>query len=122
MARILIVEDDASLRVVIRMVLERAGHEVAEAAHGLAALDEIRGVAPDLVIADLTMPRLGGLGLIREMRASPAMESIPVVLLTGHVDVADAKRAADAVMIKPFDPEDLVATVSGLIGLGHGGV
>lgn len=98
------------------------GHEVLEAALGLAALDVIGDVAPDLVIADLRMPRMGGLELIREMRASPEMESIPVVLPTGHVDVADVKRSADAVMIKPFDPEDLVATVSNLVGPKRAGV
>ena len=116
MVRILIVEDDPSLRVVIRMVLERAGYEIGEAANGLAALEEIAAAAPDLVIADLTMPRMGGTELIEAIRSKPEMAAIPVVLMTGHVMGVDAKGSADAVVTKPFEPEDLIRTVATLVG------
>jgi CheY-like chemotaxis protein len=75
--RILIVEDDRDLRFVIRMVVERAGYDVSEARHGVAALESIGAEPPDLVIADLTMPVMSGVELIDQIRSNPATASIP---------------------------------------------
>jgi CheY-like chemotaxis protein len=109
--QILIVEDDADLRVVIRMVLERAGYEVAEARHGVAALEAIGDRLPDLIIADLTMPLMSGTELIDRIRSNPATGSIPIILLSGRqVDSAES-RVVSAVVTKPFEPDDLLATI-----------
>jgi CheY-like chemotaxis protein len=109
--RILVVEDDPNLRVVIRMVLERAGYEIYEARHGAAALDSIRIESPDLVIADMTMPVMGGVELIDRMRSDPGIASIPIVLLSGRqVDSAVAELVS-AVVLKPFEPADLIASI-----------
>jgi CheY-like chemotaxis protein len=118
--RILVVEDDPSLRVVIRMVLERAGYEIAEAPHGAAALEQVSETAPDLVLADLKMPVMGGLELIRRLRADPGTASMPVVLLTGLAGAGEANQAANAVLGKPFEPVDLVAVVDRLVGTMRG--
>ena len=75
MSRILIVEDDSNLRVVIRMVLERAGYEVTEARHGAEALESIGVEMPDLVIADMTMPVMTGVELIDRIHANAATAS-----------------------------------------------
>ena len=111
MKRVLIVEDDANLRVVIRMVLERAGYEVAEARHGEAALESIGIELPDAVIADMTMPVMGGVELIDRIQSNPATASLPIVLLSGlRVDSAVSRRV-NAVVLKPFEPADLIASI-----------
>jgi two-component system chemotaxis response regulator CheY len=107
----MIVDDDHNLRVVIRMVLERASYEVAEAMHGKAALESFGVELPDLVIADLSMPVMNGVELIDRLRSNPATESIPIILLSGlHVD-SDVSRLVDAVVLKPFEPADLLASI-----------
>jgi CheY-like chemotaxis protein len=112
MSRILVVEDDANLRVVIRMVLERAGFEVAEARHGVHALESIGVRTPDLVIADLTMPVMSGVELIERIHANPTTASLPVILLSGlQVDSATS-RLVNAVVLKPFEPADLLASIN----------
>jgi len=118
--RILIVEDDRDLRFVIRMILERAGYDVAEAPHGVAALESIGIEPPDLVIADLTMPVMSGIELVDQIRSNPATASIPIVLLSGRqVDSATSERA-DAVVMKPFEPEDLLARIDRTLAADHG--
>lgn len=112
MAKILVVEDDPSLRVVIRLVLEQAGHEMTEAPHGRAALDRLDGYVPDLMLVDSRMPILDGAGLIERVRADPAFASIPIVLLTGFSDV---HAGADAVVAKPFEREQLLSVIERLL-------
>jgi len=111
MTRILMVEDDANLRVVIRMVLERAGYEVAEARHGADALESIETALPDLVLVDRTMPVMNGIELIDRLRSNPATAPLPIILLSGlHVD-SNVSRLVDAVMLKPFEPAHLLASI-----------
>ncbi len=111
MATILVVEDDPSLRVVIRLVLEQNGYQVDEAADGRAAVARMAAAAPDLVLADLRMQRMGGLELIQLIRRSPELRFIPTVLLTGDSDAKQAATTADAVLVKPFEPDELVAVI-----------
>lgn len=111
MARVLVVEDDSSLRTVIRLVLEGAGHEVEEAPNGEAAVAALVAAVPDVVVADMTMPRMGGTALIERMRATSATASVPVIVLTGR---RDAQPDADAVLVKPFEPADLLKVVGRL--------
>ena len=112
MKRILIVEDDANLRVVIRMVLERVGYEVTEARHGVAALELIDGGAPDLVIADMRMPLMDGVELMDRIRSKPETASLPIVLLSGLQVDDRAWRLATAVVAKPFEPADLLTSIA----------
>jgi CheY-like chemotaxis protein len=109
--RILIVEDDIHLRLVIRMVLERAGYEVAEAGDGVAALQAIGSRMPDLIIADMTMPVMNGTELIDRVRSNPATTSLPIVLLSGRQVDSAASRRVSAVVMKPFEPADLLASL-----------
>src|ERR1700757_2480262 len=106
MARILIAEDVADIADILRIGLERAGFTVVVTYDGEAALS--RGLAGDidLAILDIRMPRLDGMSVLREIRALPAMQQYPIILLTANItqeEMADGFAAgADAYIIKPF--------------------
>ena len=112
--RVLIVEDDPSLRTVIRLVLEPKGFVVSEAAYGTEALAQMSENRPDIVLADLKLPVLSGQELVRRMRFSAELRSIPVVIITGNSDAKHSSPIGDAVLIKPFEPAELLATIERL--------
>jgi CheY-like chemotaxis protein len=114
--KVLVVEDDQSLRVVIRMILENAGHEVAEARNGRAALESIEGGMPDVVLADMRMPIMNGAELVGHLRSDPRTASIPVVLMSGLLTDSDGSGVADAIVAKPFEPADLLLAITRLVG------
>lgn len=99
------------------MVLEQADYEVEEASNGRAALQLLDHELPDLILLDARMPLLGGAELIGEIRSQPTRAAIPVVLLTGlPASVPDDVRP-DAVVAKPFDKNDLLKVIGGLLQL-----
>ena len=104
-ASILLVEDDAALRLVCRVNLELEGFEVREAAGLDEARAEVAAERPALVFLDLHLGAGASDELLGELRA----EGIPVVLVSGTVDVTAYENRATAVMPKPFDPAELVA-------------
>ena len=116
---ILAVDDSASMRQMVRFTLEEAGYQVIHAVDGKDALGKLC-VAVKLVITDLNMPNLDGLGLIRSVRANPVYKGLPIVMLTteSHVSKKDAGRSAGATgwIVKPFTPQQLVAVVKRIIG------
>jgi CheY-like chemotaxis protein len=120
MSRILIVEDDPNLRLVIRMVLERAGYEVTEARHGGDALESIAATLPDLVIADMTMPVMSGVELVDRIHADTAIAALPIVLLSGLQVEAAVSRLVSAVVLKPFEPADLLNSIDRALRAGRG--
>ena len=105
-SKILVVEDDPSLRTILRLMFEKAGYEVAEAGHGQAALDLLAGPdLPDIVTTDLMMPVMGGNKFIRRLRTEPRTALIPIVVISANAGAAEGLRAAegaDAVITKPF--------------------
>lgn len=120
MAKILAVDDSASMRNMVAFTLRGAGHEVQEAADGKAALDAARAGRFDLVLADVNMPLMDGITLTRELRALPAFAGVPILILTTESDT-DKKmqgKAAGATgwLVKPFDPDQLLATVKRVLG------
>jgi CheY-like chemotaxis protein len=118
MSTVLIVDDDASSRVVLRLVLETAGFEVVEAEHGEAALTHFSLNPPDIMTTDLTMPVLGGEGLIERLRSQPNTASIPIVVVSGNETAAKALHMSgrvEAVVNKPFDAVELADCVRALI-------
>ena len=112
MARILVVDDDASVRALLRDVLECEGHEVELVADGFAALRAVQAARPDCVLLDVMMPGLDGhevLGRLRQLDGGP---SLPVIMLTAAADDANAWRACsggvDYFLAKPFDALELL--------------
>ncbi len=109
-AHILLVEDDASIREITRLGLERAGFAVSTAADGEEALDRFRKQHPDAVVLDVMLPRRDGLEVCRTIRAE---SSVPVVMLTARTDTVDVvvglESGADDYVTKPFEMAVLVA-------------
>jgi response regulator NasT len=116
-ARILTVDDNPIIRADLRLMLEDAGFEVCpEARDGVEAVDLAREHNPDLVVIDLSLPRLDG---VEATRLILNERDVPIVALTGHSRGDFLQRAADAGavahVLKPFSRVDLVATVSGAL-------
>jgi two-component system, chemotaxis family, chemotaxis protein CheY len=82
MAVILLVDDNSTIRRVVDFMLRALGHEVVTAANGYDALDQLQRQPCDLVIADLSMPEMDGLTLLRHIRVTPHLRTLPVVMLT----------------------------------------
>jgi len=117
--QILIVEDDADIRELVKYNLEKEGYRVGTVATGDAALKKIRGNPPDLVVLDLMLPGLDGLTVCREMRADPATRGVPVIMLTAKSEesdvVAGLEVGADDYLSKPFSPRVLLARIHALL-------
>lgn len=112
MPRILVVDDDPSVRQLVCDVLELEGHDISEAGDGLAAVAAIEADRPDCVILDLMMPGLNGHEVLARVRANDGGAHLPVVMLTAAGDEEESWRAwtggVDYFMTKPFDSEQLV--------------
>jgi CheY-like chemotaxis protein len=93
MATIIVADDRASSRELIRTMLESIGHEVEEAANGLEVLQMLEQRRPSLVLMDLQMPAMDGFAAVREMRMRPQFAEIPVIALTASAMTGDRERA-----------------------------
>ena len=110
--RILIVDDEPDLRYILRRIFERAGHEVADAGHGAAALEAVHRSPPDLIVTDMMMPVMGGAELIRRLRADPSTADIPILAATADAPLA---AGADVVLSKPWKSQQLLTAANALI-------
>lgn len=120
MARILIVDDSASMRNMVTATLQSAGHQIKDAADGQQAFNTAKGDKFDAVITDLNMPVMNGLELVKNLRTLPSYKYTPILLLTTESS-AEKKSEGRSVgatgwLVKPFNPEKLLATVSKVLG------
>ena len=115
MARILVVDDSTTMRQMVSFTLQDAGHEVTEAADGIAALAEAKGRKFDLVITDVNMPGMNGIDLVKSLRALADFKFTPILVLTTEAgqDVKAKGREVGATgwIVKPFSPEVLIQTL-----------
>jgi CheY-like chemotaxis protein len=106
LTRILIVDDDPSTRFVLRLILERAGHEVLEASDGVKALEILSSdPLPDIVTSDLMMPMMSGFELVHRLRSEARTLAVPIVVVTSNPDAALSLASAglvNAIVSKPF--------------------
>jgi CheY-like chemotaxis protein len=118
--RILIVEDHATMREAMRLVLEGEGFEIEEAADGQSALAAIHDRPPDLLFLDLNIPGVGGVDVLQAARADPSFTGrIIVVTATGEEGRDAALRlGADEYFTKPFSPTALLRTVEQVLAGG----
>jgi CheY-like chemotaxis protein len=118
-ARILICENEDSLRGLIRDSLEDGGYEFVEAVDGDEAIAKARAERPDLVVLDMMMPGRTGLEVLSELRAEGELAGTRVVMLTARAQAADREAAAaagvDRFVVKPFSPSRLAALVAELL-------
>jgi CheY-like chemotaxis protein len=118
-ALILAVDDDPGVLALVRANLEIDGYKVVTANDGGEALEMVPRERPDAIVCDLMMPGVGGLTVLRYLRADPATRHIPFVILSAKSMPADIKEAlemgADRYITKPFDPQDLLDAIAELL-------
>ncbi len=119
MNRVLVVEDDSEIREIVVTKLELNGIEVLQAEDGQAGLDLATSAVPDLVILDLSMPRMNGIDVCRAIRANAETANTPIIMLTARGQEADIERGfevgASDYMVKPVSPRELMVRVNRLL-------
>ena len=130
MARILVIDDETDVRITVREILERAGFDVDTAGDGREGLDKMRETRADLVVTDVIMPGIDGVGVMNQVRAE--FPDTPVIVISGGGNIAPyeyepsaiktgaylasaALAGADATLTKPFDRKTLLDTVQRLL-------
>jgi len=120
MAKILAVDDSASMRQMVSFTLKGAGHDVTEAKDGVEALALAQNNQVDLVLTDINMPNMDGVTLIKELRNLPNYKFTPMLTLTtesGTDKKMEGKQAgATGWIVKPFSPDQLLATINKVLG------
>jgi DNA-binding NarL/FixJ family response regulator len=113
--QLLLIDDDPNLILLVKDYLEFRGYNVTTAENGRAALEVLDAQIPDMIICDVMMPEMDGYGLVKHIRQNPRTNKIPVLFLSakGQADdrVKGLNEGADVYMVKPFEPEELVAQV-----------
>ncbi len=116
---ILVVDDEESVRTLLRDTLELDGYEVREAVDGPTALDAFDTEPPDGMILDIMMPGLSGIDVLREIRGRQAGADLPVILLTAAGDDKTTwdgwSAGASCYLTKPFDPDNLLSWVERIL-------
>ena len=118
MAKILVVDDAAFMRVRAAKVLQDNGHEVAQAENGLEAIQKYSEWRPDAVLLDITMPEMDGLAALKEIRKIDPEAKVAMVTAMGQQSmIMDAiKSGAKDFVVKPFQPDRVLAAVKKLVG------
>jgi two-component system phosphate regulon response regulator PhoB len=117
--KVLVVDDEAAIRELIRLALETAGFQVAEAGHAEEARCELRQNPPDLVLLDWMLPGRSGLELARELKRNSTTRMVPIIMLTAKGEEQDKVDAldvgADDYITKPFSPRELTARIRAVL-------
>lgn len=120
MTRVMVVDDEPQIRLLLRAYLERDGVEVVEAADGETALDVAARTPPDVVLLDVGLPGIDGLDVLRRLRASSDPYVIMVTARTDEVDrLVGLEVGADDYITKPFSPREVVARVKAMLRRGR---
>lgn len=116
---VLIVDDSTSMRQMLSYTLKEAGYQVTEGENGQQGLDRVKGARFDLIITDLNMPVLDGIGFIKGVRQQQACKFTPILMLTTETNPekkqAGKEAGATGWIVKPFDPSKLLQTISKLL-------
>jgi DNA-binding NarL/FixJ family response regulator len=117
--RLLVVDDDAGLLLAVSDTLRAEGYDVTTARRGAEAMIRIAEALPDLIISDIRMPGMDGYQLVRNLRSHARTRLVPIVFLTAKDETADRiagfRTGVDAYVTKPFEPDELVAIVAGIL-------
>ena len=119
MAEILAVDDSPSMRALVETALRSAGHTVTPACDGVEALEIAQRQKVQLVLADVNMPNMDGITLVRKLRELPEYKFVPILMLTTEISPDKKKEAktagATGWLVKPFDPGQLLNTITKVI-------
>ena len=119
MSKVLIVEDEANIRQLVKYNLEKESFQVIEAEDGLQGLRLAKAEKPDLVLLDLMLPQMDGLEVCRSLKGNQATAALPIIMLTAKSEEIDKviglELGADDYMTKPFSPRELVARVKAVL-------
>ena len=123
MSRVLVIDDESIVGVVLRLALDEKGHETVVAEDGKTGIEMARAQRPDAVVLDLMMPGVNGFDVLGAFQQSAELEEVPVLVLTA-VTVSRARErclseGADVVITKPFDPRDVADAVDSLLSVRH---
>ncbi|MGR3493404.1 MAG: response regulator transcription factor [Shimia sp.] len=118
--RVLLIEDEPNISEAIRFILSRDGWAVDTHADGATALEAVARVAPDIIVLDAMLPNRSGFEILRDLRAQPETESLPVLMLTARGQTKDREMAEEAgashYMTKPFANAEVLERVRALAG------
>lgn len=121
-ARVLVIEDEPNIALVMKIALSDEGHEVTTVLNGMAGLEQLeRAPAPEIVFSDLYMPGISGRAVIETMHANPELKDIPVVIITGSIPGLNdfpPRESYSALLSKPFDLEEIIKMVDVLTKAG----
>jgi two-component system, OmpR family, copper resistance phosphate regulon response regulator CusR len=127
LARVLVIDDEAPIRLLCRVNLETAGMQVREAEDGAAGLAAVRAERPDVILLDVMMPGMDGWQVMEALRGDEATRDIPIVFLTARAELRDQARGLELggfdYVTKPFNPLELAPLVEDLlrrVELGEG--
>jgi CheY-like chemotaxis protein len=123
-ARILLIEDNDDNLTVYRTILEYVGFDVLEARDWEAGISEARSGHPDLILMDISIPKIDGFEATRILKSDPATRSIPIIALTAHAMEEDRRRAricgCDGFLAKPIAPRRVVSEIRRYLKTGNG--
>ena len=119
MTKVLVIDDEAPIRLLCRVNLEAEGMEVLEAADGPTGLQMAKGESPDVILLDVMMPGLDGWRVAEQLLVDPTTNGIPIIFLTARAEFRDRARGLDIggidYITKPFNPIELASLVQGLV-------
>ena len=120
MIRVLVIDDEAPIRLLCRVNLEAEGMSVSEAGDGPGGLELARSEQPEVILLDVMMPGLDGWRVAERLLEDPATRDIPIVFLTARADIRDRARGIDLggldYVTKPFNPVELASLVRSVVG------
>ncbi len=122
---VLVIEDNAQNRYLVRFLMESRGHIIREAIDGVQGIEAARLLPPDLILLDIQLPVMDGYAVARALRAIPALSSVPIVAVTSFALSGDRTRAlaagCDAYFEKPINPDTFTTDVEAVAGAGRTG-
>ena len=123
MARILIVDDSSTQRIVMARILNQQGHKVRTAANGLKGVQAALASKPDLILMDIAMPEMDGFQATRAIKKNPETQQIPIIMVSGTARENDRvwslRQGACDFIGKPFQMDTFVGKINSILGLGH---
>jgi chemosensory pili system protein ChpA (sensor histidine kinase/response regulator) len=117
--RVLVVDDSLTVRKITSRLLERSGYEVETAKDGVDALEKLLDVLPDVILADIEMPRMDGFDLVRNIRSDERLKHLPVIMITSRTAEKHQAYAREIgvnhYLGKPYDEDELLRLIAGFV-------